>query len=370
MPIDAPAKEGQAGYLDLKGAGVAPGRTPSHRAYSNGLEYLGFAIADFFYGALVDAIFARTLPGYQVLPVYAVIDLGFDVVDGWLGTGPAGLHVRRAHSRPTPEECLPRSGTDREKLMLHVELLLRAFGLSTTGAGTAYKFADANQGDELVYSGVAVDVKNELERQKAAEIAEVIRASGGSRLEVTNVQLTSEGNWADKTLQMLDFGQMNAYREFTNPVANLIRDGALRVGRIVSPDQASFVRPNSRVAVDPNLCNRHSVNAYGFYAAQAFRRSGDSFGQNDSFDQPRVEAMLRIARLKAMRRDLDWACRNVSEARAAQRSRTPPGQDMAPSGATLRAVIHGCDALPRWSLSAAPPLRASDRLEETVAVGR
>jgi hypothetical protein len=312
VPIDSPAKEGEAGFLDLKGAGVAPGRTPSHASHSSGLEYLGFALADFFYGWLIDTIFARTFPGYHVLPVYAVLDLGFDITGDWHGTAPAGLHVRRAHARPVPRECLPMSGSDREKLMLHVELLLRTFGLSTTGPGTAFELADPDGGDALVYDGAPVDPETDLERQKAARIAEAIRASGGSRLEVTNVQLTSEGDWSDKTLELLDFGGLSANRYFTHPLANLIRNGALNVGRILLPQDPAFATPDESVAVDPNLCNRHSVNAYGFYAAERFRH--DSAG---SFGQGRVEVIMRIARLKALRRNFDWACRRVFTARGA-----------------------------------------------------
>jgi hypothetical protein len=319
VPIDSPAKEGEAGYLDLKGVGVAAGETPSHQPYSSGLEYLGYALGDFFYGWLVDTIFARTCPGYHVLPVYAVLDLGFDIVGGWNGTAPAGLHVRRAHSRPLPEESLPMSGSDREKLMLHAELLLRAFGLSTTGSGTSFKLANADS-DDLVYHGNLVEPRNDAERRKAAVIANAIRDSGSMRLEVMNVQATSGGDWDEKRLEIYDFGGFSAYRTFTSPVANLIRDAAFNIGRIIFPDQPSFVRPDPAAAVDSILCNRDSVDAYSFLAAQGFRQG------KGTFNQLGIERALRLARLVVMRRNVTWARRRLQDVRDERRRKRARAQ--------------------------------------------
>jgi hypothetical protein len=154
------------------------------------------------------------------------------------------------------------------------------------------------------------------ERQQAAAIAAAIRASVGSRLEMINVQSTSAADWDGKTFEMLDFGNMNAFRDFSNPVGNMVRNAPLHVGRIISPAQTSFIRPDPRLAVDADLCDRHSVNAYGFYAAQAFRA-------DRTFAQRKIERLLRIGRLKALRRDTGWAYRRLAEARASGRARAP-----------------------------------------------
>jgi hypothetical protein len=294
--LDTPAGKDEPGFLDLKGVGVAPGKTPSHQPHSSGLEYLGFAIADFFYGWLVDTIFARTCPRYHVLPVYAVLDLGFDIIGGGHGTAPAGLHVRRAHARPM---YMPRSGSAHEKLMLHVEFLLRSFGLTTSGYVTAFRLSSSGEDPLLTSFGRPVSITTDAEKQKAAQIVDAIRESGGDQLDVLNIQSTSEADWEEKILEIFDFGQVEACSDFTDPLANAIRDGALKVGRIISPTHASFVRPNKKIAVDPDLCSRDSVNAYGFYVAQGFRHAAKHFNQR------RIESILRLARLKVLGRDAD-----------------------------------------------------------------
>jgi len=347
VPIDAPESAAGARFLDLKGAGVAAGKIPTHEKHSTGLEYLGYVIADFFYGWLIDTIFARTFPGYHIVPVYAVLDLGFDIVNGWHGTAPAGLHVRRAHSRPVPDDWIPLSGSDRERLMLHVELLLRKFGLSTTGAANAFRLANAIDGDELVYLGEAVRVTTDLERQKATKVAQLIRdhsgePGGDNCLEITNVQLASDASWSNKTLQVFDFGHIRAERDFVNPVANMVRNAALRVGRIISPRDASFVRPSNDLRVDPELCNRRSINALGFYAAQAFRSASKrAYLGGHLFDQRAVETMLRIARLKALGRNYDWAVQSVAARRLAPTSNFCPSSVWSSLDTAERAAIGG-----------------------------
>ena len=107
-----------ARFLDMKGVGVAPGAIATQTPYSNGLEYLGVSLGDYFYAWLLDRIFRRTEPGYSTVPVYAVIDLGFDIVGGWHGTGPAAATVRRAHSRHPHGYDFPRSGSEEETVRL------------------------------------------------------------------------------------------------------------------------------------------------------------------------------------------------------------------------------------------------------------
>lgn len=297
VPVDIPPDGTGAGLLDLKGCGVADGKVPSQALYANGLEYLGYALADFFYGWLLDDLFARTVPGYATVPVYAVIDLGFDVVNGWHGTGPAGLHVRRAHRRRHETEGLPYSGSDQERVMLHMELLLRNFGLTTAGPGTAYHLGDADDPDQLYYNGRKLAAKTPLELAKTDRIVQAIRSAAAARLEVVNVQLVDEPDWASKTAQIYDFGQVNVRRSFANPLANPIINGVFQAGRIIEVADPSFVQPDAQYRLDADLCGRHSANAYGFFAAQGFRSMGAAFGQGA------VEALLRIARVKAMGRD-------------------------------------------------------------------
>jgi hypothetical protein len=301
VSIDVPANKSgndEGGkYLDLKGVGVAPGREPTRLHHSNGLEYLGNALADFFYGWVVDSIFAKNCPGYQVLPVYAVLDLGFDIFSNEHGPAPAGMHVRRAHARPYPQ--LPLSGSAHEKMTIHIELLLRHFGLTSATYGTALTLSGHGEEAGLSTLGRRLALKTEADKQKARHVIDLIREGGFTELSMSNIQLTNEMDWDAKSVQIFDFGHFSAARKFESPFANKIRDAALGVGRIIKPDDPLYVQPDRKVRIDPELCERESVNSYTFYAAEKFRH------MPKQFTQKRLERMMRIARVKAFGRRLD-----------------------------------------------------------------
>ena len=291
VPVDYGGVAEGAGLFDLKGAGVAPNRTPSHKDHSNGLEYLGVAIADFFYGWLIDRIFARTVPGYSTVPVYAVLDLGFDITGGWHGTAPAGLHVRRAHRRTAHGYQMVLSGSENERVQLQIEMLLRTFGLTSANCGSSFEMAEADGLERLHFGGKLVKYSSDAARARGAEIE---RVAGGSRLEMMNIQLMHSPTWEPRSAQMYDFGHISTRKDFLFPFASTAQDRHLEVGHVILPEDASFIRPNPRLRVDPSLFHRHSVNAMGFYLAQGFR--------NSTVPRDTVENAIRIGIRKALRK--------------------------------------------------------------------
>ena len=291
VPVNTGQSNEGAGLLDIKGAGVAPGRTPSHDAYSNGLEYLGVAIADFFYGWLIDKIFARTVPGYWTVPIYAVLDLGFDITGGWHGTAPAGLHVRRAHRRNSNGYQVVMSGSENELVQLQIEMLLRSFGLTSTNAGTSFEVLKTNGENRLHFGGKVINYSSELERKRGHEIANLIQ---GSRLEMINIQLMHGATWEPRYAQMYDFGHISARGRFLLPTASTAQDRYLEIGHIICPDHPAYIHPDPGLRVDPDLFHRHSVNALGFYFAQGYREG--------RIERATVENAVRIGIMQAFKK--------------------------------------------------------------------
>lgn len=263
--VEVPGQTGSA-YADIKGSGVAPGRRPRRDYNANGLEYLGLALADFFYSWLADRVFADSGYAYSTLPIYAVLDLGFDIVDGWAGTGPAGLHVRRARKRP---RSVALSGSDDERVALHIELLLRSYGLTTAHAGTAFAVASGPAGRSLHYGGYPVRLNG------AAEIARadgLIASIGRGQLELSNIQLTEGADWPAKRGCVVDIGSFDSKSRFRWPFATAALDRIFRIGHVISPGDRAFVQPDRTKGIDAALFNRVVVNAQCLHAANAFRR--------------------------------------------------------------------------------------------------
>lgn len=254
--------------FDIKGCGVGPGSEASHLPHRSGLDYLGIALADFFYASLVDRIFQATVPGYASVPVYAVMDLGFDITGGGYGTCPAGLHVRRAHTRERAGLLPPVSSTDGERVEMQMELILRAFGLTTANSSCQIRVELGETGIEVQHGSVR---HTNLTGPRLAKAAELMARLGGRKLEMFNLQMANTPSFDPPTGQIVDFGQMSVRRRFYSPAASLARDGLFGLGRIIEPGDQAYVQPDPRVAIDADFFSRTPVNAMGFYLADAFR---------------------------------------------------------------------------------------------------
>jgi hypothetical protein len=262
-----------AGLFDLKGAGVAPGVEPVAAWQSNGLEYVAEALADFFYAKLVDRVFAVTVPEYWVVPIYAVLDLGFDVRNGRVGTAPAGLHVRRAHRRNPAEAQVPMSGSEEERVGLHMEMLIRTFGLSTSSPGTTWYIAEKKDGEQasvtMTYQSRNVELTDPKRRERAQELRQIL---DGRSVELTNWQLTEGASFSPPHAQIVDLGQVNA-RRLRLPFASTVRDTVFCIGRIIKPEDEAFSTPDPDASVDPDFFGRHVSSSFAHLIAHDFRNN-------------------------------------------------------------------------------------------------
>lgn len=66
--------------LDVKGVGLVPPNPPISQAYLTGVLPIYEAVAEFMWATVVQRILDESGSNVRVLPHYAVIDLGFDIV--------------------------------------------------------------------------------------------------------------------------------------------------------------------------------------------------------------------------------------------------------------------------------------------------
>jgi hypothetical protein len=244
-----------AGLLDVKGAGVAPRRRPSLAPHASGLMFLGEALREAVYARLVDAALRHAGLRCRALPVYGVLDLGFDV---YIPNGralPAGLLVRRAHRRPSCRGGLKHPGSPLVPMELGLELALRRYGLTSAGPMTHVEIREA-AAPRGRRGGIAVRWSGTPVRLRAAEEQAVVEAAGfrggALRLEGTNVQLTREAETYRGRLprpQILDFGAWRARARFEHPAASLVALRLLRLGEIIQPGDPRYVQPDPRLAL-------------------------------------------------------------------------------------------------------------------------
>lgn len=239
---EGPGGMRSAGLLDLKGAGVAPGRVPSLKHHSSGLCTLGEALREFLFQTLIDEIFRRAAPCFWTVPAYAVIDLGFDVRLAGGGAVPAGMLVRRAHRRPEGGTELPRRFSVEEQTQVELELLLRHYGLTSSNRGTRFRFEEGAVGPRVFYAGGGV---TDLARDGLQLIQSWLRdARLPLECDGINIQLARgvEPSGAARA-QLVDFGHYEVRGRFTEPLVSLVCDQPLRWGAAIRPDEPAFVRP-------------------------------------------------------------------------------------------------------------------------------
>ena len=244
---DETAASGQPGGLvDIKGCGVAPNCTPQLRTHADGLFYLGRIFVDLAFQWLFDEIFRRAKPSFWTVPVYGIIDLGFDVKfrDG-SGAAPAGLQVRRAHRRPLHGRELPLPGSPLEQLKFEIEMLLRRYGVTSANPGTCFDFEECDGSLRVRYGGTELPMLTPEQRRAIPDLAD--RLPGTRRFAGVNVQLTREACFDPSAAQLVDFGPYVVAEHFADPVLSLVYGRPLLWSKAVQPDAPHFVQPNPRL---------------------------------------------------------------------------------------------------------------------------
>ena len=261
--------------LDIKGTGMAPGRTPSFESHASGLLFLGEALREVAFGELVDAALRHAGSPCRALPVYGVLDLGFDAR---LPTGallPAGILVRRAHRRPSCGGGLKAPDSKLVSLELALELLLRRYGLTSVGPMTRIELAESGPEPRqlaVLYGGTPLAFDADAQRR-------IRKRTGftGERLilEGANIQFTREAETDPAVAQLVDFGSYRTRGEFTGPLVSLVSSRLLRLGGILVPRDRRYVQPHPALALPDRLLDRPDLP---YRLAQSFRE-GEMTGE-------------------------------------------------------------------------------------------
>jgi hypothetical protein len=242
VPVTDPA--GTPGLLDVKGAGVAPGKTPSLHHHSSGLCMLREAFREILFQLAIDRVFAQAGVPHWTLPVYGAIDLGFDGKTRRGESVPAGLMVRRAHRRPLSGSSFPWSGSQEERLHLEIELLLRHFGItSAQRAGRIH--VERKKGELVVTSAFETSILPPAVRD--AHEAFFPAQELPRDYEALNIQLTRLEPRRRVRAQLVDFGHYEMRPRFDHALIGCVHGETTRWGAKLLPSDRDFVQPHKRL---------------------------------------------------------------------------------------------------------------------------
>ena len=250
--------EDPPGLLDVKGAGAAPTRQPTLESHGNGLLLLRDGLREVLFQWMADEIFRRADPRLWTVPVYGMIDCGFDAITKAGAREPAGLIVRRAHRRSPGNVDLPARGSREEEVKFEIELLLRSYGITSSNRGTRILLQEDDY-LKVHYSGI------ELERISAEETETVRGWMRGQRTvsaDGVNIQTVRElEEDPECRTQLVDFGHYQVRARFEDPVVSLAYGCLLRWGAALWPDDPYFPQPRPEIALPPERWGFGSLSA-------------------------------------------------------------------------------------------------------------
>jgi hypothetical protein len=250
------------GLLELKGAGVAPSQVPSFARHETGLMFLGEALADLVLQWMIDEVFRHSGANFWTVPVYAILDAGFDQCTIDRQSFAAGLQVRRAHRRALHDYNVPENRSPEQTAMWAIEMLLRRYGITSVHPSTNFGVA-CNQGKlRIFYQDDDVTASyNETE----LEFLHRVTRAGEERVEFEgiNIQLAREVDLNSSGAQLVDFGHYRALESFNNPVMMRVQEQPMLWGGACWPDEPEFVQP------DPRLCLPDEQWGYGVESDRA-----------------------------------------------------------------------------------------------------
>jgi hypothetical protein len=235
------------GLLDLKGVGVRPAAVPSFERHWDGLIALRYAFEDFILQLIIDTIFRHAGVDFHTLPVYAILDPGFDVLRE--ARSPAGILVRRANRRRLGKVDFPPHGTAEHGLQLKIELLLRKYGMTSVNPGTVFELSRDSEGTVTLLQGGRIYPWGGAPQDRLQKLWKAVGRDGEGTLRFDGVNIQLTRTLPAEPPQLVDFGHFRIMSRFVHPLLTQVQDRPFFWGGILYPDHPRFVQPLPGLAI-------------------------------------------------------------------------------------------------------------------------
>lgn len=235
--------------LDVKGCGIAPGVEPTFATHSDGLLKLSDALLEYSNQKAINGIFKHSKSQFKTLPLYAIIDLGFNIKHKYGIRSRAALMIRQAHRRPHNPGGLPTYNSDEQHVQLEVELLLRRYGITSVNNITTLMVYEDKGKLKLEYGGHPVKFANEGQEKNIREVSRYKPEDGRKYFDGVNVQLTRDTSRNPSRATLVDFGTYRVRSRFENTVLSLVSDRLMRWGGSIFPHFQNYPQPDKNISV-------------------------------------------------------------------------------------------------------------------------
>ena len=235
--------------IDVKGIGVAPGSKPRTTSHSNGINRLGLAILELVMQELLHRIFVHSNTRIQTLPVYGILDLGFDEKNKGKPGRPAGLIARRAHRRPKDSGGLYPYASAGQHLQVEIESLLRKYGITSVNNVTRIRVGKEKGKLQIHYGEQQIDFFNEQELKEIERVSHYKDGMNSLHFDGINIQHTREIGLNPFRATLVDFQSYTVHENFKDPLLCLVSDRLLRWGGTIWPGYDDFILPDKLLRI-------------------------------------------------------------------------------------------------------------------------
>lgn len=229
-------------WLDSKGTGVSPDRKPVPEEYGTGLLPLDEALEEYLWSVILDRVLDHSGAVYRCLPIYAVIDLGFNfqAPDGRFRR--AAVILRRGHFRNAGSD-LPFAFSRDHLSCLIVELLARRYGITSAAVQPTLFLL---KGDEItLLSGPGHKLLNKV---NVSDLDVDPARLAGAEIDQINIQFGSSG--LSQEIEMVDLVHFHTRPHFTRPLVSCVADRSGAWGGTILPESDDFAQPELAVSLD------------------------------------------------------------------------------------------------------------------------
>ena len=233
-------------WLDSKGTGLQPDRTPKCEEYATGLLPLDEALEEYLWTCILNNVMVHAGTTHRCLPIYGIIDLGFEFRDPAGNNRRSAVLIRRGHVRNVGSD-LPIAFTHEHLSCLMIELLIRNYGVTSAAENPPRVLID---GDEIsLVSGKGQQGRTRL---NASEIDVDPSKIAGAEIDQVNIQFGWSG--LSDEIELVDTVHFKTVESFVRPLVSSVADRLGAWGGVILPDSADFVQPDEDISLDKRKC--------------------------------------------------------------------------------------------------------------------
>lgn len=249
---EARPNAGDVALVDVKGIGVAEGRTPHPGNRETGLLTIVDALQELINKAILDCVFATEGVDLRCNEIYGIVDIGVWGYSQYFDVPlPCVVLLRRAHLRDPDNDELPAYGSPEDHAKSAIEWMLRRYGVTSAPAQCALRVSEDEAG-RLVATLDGQDLLGRVPPEILRHHLDLCGLELPQTIRFINIQTASDLSVDPLAGTVIDLGHYTVLHAFDDHhLVAPVKDRPLNWGRLFRRGDTEWVEPDPAVCADP-----------------------------------------------------------------------------------------------------------------------